>query len=74
MKYRLTSYISVPQAAELLGLKANTFRTLLDNGTIGYMQPGKHKRVLVKDVIDYRERVTRPACHDDEKIEEVLHH
>ena len=31
-----------------------TFVKLLDSGEIGYEQPGRHRRVLLADVLEYR--------------------
>ena len=51
-------YVSVPQAGKMLGLGATAMHDLLDRGKIPYTQPNKQRRVLVADVIRYREKQT----------------
>lgn len=43
--------ISTQEAAELLGLSRPTLIKLLETGEIAYEQPGRHRRVLLSDVL-----------------------
>ena len=48
--------LTTQQAAELLGISRPTFVKLLQAGEIQYEQPGRHRRVRLTDVLDYRQR------------------
>lgn len=50
--------LTTQEAAELLGISRPTFVKLLEEGEVPYEQPGRHRRVLLTDVLDYRERRT----------------
>ena len=57
----LSQRISTQMAAELLGLSRPTLIKLLETGEIAYEQPGRHRRVLLTDVLKYREERHRFA-------------
>ncbi len=48
--------LTTQQAADFLGISRPTFVKLLEAGEMEYEQPGRHRRVLLTDVIDYRHR------------------
>lgn len=48
--------LTTQQAADLLGISRPTFVKLLESGEIGYEQPGRHRRVRLTDVLDFRQR------------------
>lgn len=52
----LHTALTTQQAARLLGLSRPTLIRLLDEGHIPYTKPGRHRRVALRDVLDYRER------------------
>lgn len=52
----LSQRISTQEAADLLGLSRPTLVKLLETGEIAYEQPGRHRRVLLADVLNYREQ------------------
>lgn len=59
--------ISTQEAAELLGISRPTLIKLLERGEIPFETPGRHRRLLLTDVLEYRERShahTRAALDD----------
>ncbi len=65
-----SQYITVPEAAEILGISRPSMHKLLDDGAIEYTRPLKHRRVKVGDVKRYlAEQTHRRAI---QPVEEVL--
>ncbi|WP_200902372.1 helix-turn-helix domain-containing protein, partial [Protofrankia coriariae] len=59
--------LTTQEAADILGVSRPTLVRMFDDGRIPYTQPGRHRRVLLRDVLSYQERrrTAREAAMDE---------
>lgn len=51
--------LTTQEAADFLGMSRPTFVKLLTSGAIPYEMVGRHRRVTLRDVVDYQDRAQR---------------
>ena len=51
--------VSTTQAADILGISRPTMVRFLEGGRLPYTQPGKHRRLRLEDVLEFKKRVSR---------------
>lgn len=60
--------LTTQQAADLLGVSRPTLIKLLEAGEIPYTTPGRHRRLRLSDVLDYRDRIRHER---DRRLDEL---
>ncbi|WP_420639712.1 helix-turn-helix domain-containing protein [Candidatus Poriferisocius sp.] len=63
--------LTTQEGAELLGVSRPTFVKLLEDGEIPYERPGRHRRVLLSDVLSYRDRRSLQAREALDRMVEI---
>lgn len=60
--------LTTQQAADLLGVSRPTLIKLLEAGELPYTTPGRHRRLRLSDVLDYRDRIRHER---DRRLDEL---
>lgn len=61
MATKTEKFMTVPEAAKLLGIGRLAMGQLLDEGAIEFIRPRHHRRVVLSSVIQYRDKVRSNA-------------
>ena len=73
--------LTTQQAADILGISRPTLVRLLDSGLLPYEQVGTHRKVMLRHVIEYREKkraaqyealAATSIAEDDEDVDAIL--
>lgn len=58
METTTAQYVSVPEAARMLGISERSISRLLDSRKLRYITPLKHRRVEVRSILEHRAKVS----------------
>lgn len=64
-------FLTTGEAADLLGISRPTFIKLLDSNEISYERPGRHRRVRLIDVLEYRRRRSKQRRESLDRMVEI---
>lgn len=53
----LKQYITVPEAARMLGISRPTMRSILDRGDVEYITPSVQRRVNLQSLLRFKQQV-----------------
>lgn len=70
-----TTQVSTSQAADILGVSRATMVRFLEEGRLKFHQPGKHRRIELAEVLEFKRQTTRErheAVADLQEITSVL--
>ena len=65
--------LTTQEAADLLGISRISFVNLLDAGEVDFKKIGRHRRVLLTDVLEYRQRRSERRRKALDRIVEISH-
>ncbi|MFI2777804.1 helix-turn-helix domain-containing protein [Streptomyces sp. ALB3] len=63
--------LTTQEAADLLGISRPTFVKILDEGDVPFSRPGRHRRVLLADVLTYKEKRRSQRKHGLDELVRV---
>ena len=65
--------LTTQQAADLLGVSRPTLIKLLETGEIPYTTPGRHRRLRLSDVLDFRDQVRHARDRALDELADLSH-
>lgn len=65
--------LTTQEAADLLGISRSSFVNLLDAGELDFKKIGRHRRVLLTDVLEYQQRRSERRRKALDRIVEISH-
>ena len=63
--------LTTQQAADFLGVQRTFLVRLLDTGEVPFQKPGRHRRVRLKDLLDYRENRSKECRESLARLVEI---
>ena len=65
--------LTTQEAADLLGISRQAFLDVLKAGEVGFETIGRHRRVLLTDVLEYKEQRSRRRRESLERLRDISH-